>query len=274
MKRYLETIKKHYEKLILSVVLLGLAVAAGYLPVKISNDRAELQQQFEQIRNRPAKPLDPLDTNLLARALAETKEPFEVALAAPPHNTINPVEWHRERPGSPLERSALRPTGASRADVTRVNPLHRSLSWVNTSSDGTNYLLRYEDQSVPPGTRRTTQSYVVVGQKLGPVTLTEARPNPEEATELVVEFAEGGESVTITTDRPFRQVAGYTADLRYDPENLRWRDQRVGASLRFANQEYTINAINLIAPGQFEVVLSAKQTGKKTTLPFNAATQP
>jgi hypothetical protein len=274
MKRYLDIIKKHYEKVILSVVLLGLALAAGYLPIRISNDRAELQQQSDEIRNRPAKPLDALDTNLLAKALAETRERFEVSLAAPPHNTVNPVDWHREKPGMPLERSAKRPTGASRVEVTKVTPLYRSLSWVNTGGGGTNYLLRFEDQSLPPGSRRTQQSYVVVGQKLGPAVLKQARTGAGRAPELVVEFTESKETVTLGTNQPFRQIAGYTADLKYEPENRPWRDQRVGAVLKVANQDYTLSAINLVADGRYEVVLSAKQTGKKTTLPFNAASQP
>jgi len=271
MKRYLDNIKKHYEKIILSVVLLGLACAVGYLPIKIANDRQELRELSEKILNRPVKELPALDTKVLGEALAETKERFEVSLSAPPHNTVNPVDWHLERPGSPLVRSAKNPIGVNRVEVTKITPLHLTLSWESTSEGGASYRLRLDDQSLL--SRRSQSKYLSVGEKLGPVALKEVRAAGDGTPELLVEFTESKETVTLVEGKPFRQVSSHTADLKYDPENQKWRDQRVGAVLRFARQEYTITAINLIAPGQYEVVLSAK-TGKKTTIPFNAVPQP
>jgi len=40
----MELIKNHYEKIILSLVLAALAVAAGYLPIEVSNVRQSLQE--------------------------------------------------------------------------------------------------------------------------------------------------------------------------------------------------------------------------------------
>jgi hypothetical protein len=271
MKRYLDILKKHYEKIILSVVLLGLAGAVGYLPIKIANDRAELRELSEKILNRPVKEMPPLDTTVIDKALAETKERFEVTLSAPPHNTVNPVEWHRERPGAPLQRSSKNPIGASRVEVTKLTPLYITVNWETTGEGGSNYLVRLEDQT--PLRRLNKSDILNPGKKLGPVTLKEARVGANGTPELVFALTDSGETFTVVQGTPYRKIGAYMADLKYDLENLKWRDQRVGATLRFAANEFTISSINAVAPGRCEVVLSAKQTGKKTTLKFNAVPQ-
>lgn len=271
MKRYLDIIKKHYEKIILSVVLLGLAVAVGYLPVKINNDRAELRDLADQIRNRPPKEMAALDTTALDKSLADTKERFEVTLSAPPHNTINPVEWHRERPGAPLQRSSKNPIGASRVEITKITPLYITVSWESTGEGGSNYLIRLEDQT--PLRRLNKSDILNPGRKLGPIVLKESRVGANGVQELVCAFNDSGDTFTVVSGTPYRKIGAYMADLKYDLENLKWRDQREGASIRFANSDFTISSIKAVAAGQYEVVLSAKQTGKKTTLSFNAAPQ-
>ena len=273
MKRYVDILKKHYEKIILSVVLLGLAASVGYLPIKIANDRAELRELSDKIINRTAKEMAPLDRAALDKALADTKERFEITLQAPPHNTVNPVEWHRERPGGPLIRSSRNPIGASRVEVTKISPLYIIVNWEPSSQEsGSNYLVRLEDQT--PVRRLNKSDILSPGKKLGPIMLKEARVGANGAPELVCAFNDTGETFTVVHGVPYKKVGAYTAELKYDLENLKWRDQRVGASLRFANSEFTLSSIKAVAPGQYEVVLSAKQTGKKTTLSYNAAPQP
>ena len=43
LKKYLEPLKKHYEKVLLGVVLLGLLVAVVLLPVILSQERKKLE---------------------------------------------------------------------------------------------------------------------------------------------------------------------------------------------------------------------------------------
>jgi hypothetical protein len=276
MKRYLDILKKHYEKFILSIVLLGLAGAVGYLPFKIATDRQELRDQFELIKNRPVKELPPLDTTVLDKALAETKEPFDINLAAPPHNTVNPVEWHRSGPSGPLKRSSEHPIGVSLVEIGKVTPLNIIVTWVDTREDGTGFTLQLQDQT--PVRKINKSGILEVGKKLGPFTLKEARTNASGAQELVCEFTDTQESFTLQSGIPYSKVAGYMIDFKYepkdDPEKVNQRDQRVGASFRFAGGEQTISAINPVAPGQYEVVFSTKSTGQKTKLKYSAVPQP
>ena len=273
MKRYLDIVKKHYEKFILGVVLLGLAGAVGYLPFKISQDQAELDQISTFIAKQ-VKELPPLETNLLHKALTETRETMDISLTAPPHNTINPVEWRRDRPGGPLFRSTNAASGPTRVEVVKITPLFLTVSWESVGGGGSNYLIRIEDQTVSAGGRRSQSRYLGVGDKFGPVVAKAVRTNADGVQELVLELAENKESVVLVQGKPFRRVGSHTAELRYDPEKQRWPDARVGTALRLDGEEFALTAINVIAPKQYEIVLSSKQTGKKTTIPFNAPSQP
>jgi hypothetical protein len=60
-------------------------------------------------------------------------------------------------------------------------------------------------------------------------------------------------------------VDGYSADLKYDLEKpaKTWQGQRIGATLKFAGDDYIIVAIN-----QDMVILSARSNLKKTTLTY------
>ena len=49
---------------------------------------------------------------------------------------------------------------------------------------------------------------------------------------LVLKLADTGQTIQLSKDKPFRRVDGYTADLKYDPEN----GQLVGATDRQSSQ--------------------------------------
>ena len=63
------------------------------------------------------------------------------------------------------------------------------------------------------------------------VTLLEAKGDPKDPTELVLELPETQEKVTVAPDRPYVRVDGYEADLEYPPDDQEFHDVRVGATL-------------------------------------------
>jgi hypothetical protein len=63
----MDFLKKHYEKILLGVVLLGLVTAAVLLPFMIMSDRENLEVTRMGIINRVPKPLEPLDLTLQSR---------------------------------------------------------------------------------------------------------------------------------------------------------------------------------------------------------------
>jgi len=57
----MEFIKKHYEKVVLGLVILGLAASAALLPFIISGKKERLRKFREDLTNPKVKELDPLD---------------------------------------------------------------------------------------------------------------------------------------------------------------------------------------------------------------------
>jgi len=82
---------------------------------------------------------------------------------------------------------------------------------------------------------------------------------------LVLEVGGLKEEATVSREKPFKTIAGYTADLAYPPQNMTWREKRIGDSLVFDGD--TNNIVEITAN---EVVLSAS-SGKRTTIKYNAA---
>ena len=50
-------IKKHYEKILLGIVLLGMVGGLLFLPLLIERDREQMENASRSIISRPAKPL-------------------------------------------------------------------------------------------------------------------------------------------------------------------------------------------------------------------------
>src|SRR5581483_314480 len=93
----MEFLKKHYEKILLSVVLLGLGGAALWLPGAIDEAKQQLEVQIEQkVQNHP---VTDLDLSQPKAALERLKNPAPVVLSGE-HNLFNPVTWKYRRDGS------------------------------------------------------------------------------------------------------------------------------------------------------------------------------
>src|ERR1051325_8757715 len=114
----MDFVKKHYEKVLLSIVLLGLAGAAAALPWQVSHERDRLEEIRRnltvKVKAKPFRPLDDwLSTNKTALARLET--PLNLALSGS-HNLFNPVQWKKMpdgrlivmRTGSELGPGALK----------------------------------------------------------------------------------------------------------------------------------------------------------------------
>jgi hypothetical protein len=261
----MDFLKKHYEKILLGVILLGLVAAAVMLPLMIMSDRDALEVKRTRIINRPPKPLGPLDLTMQSNMMQRLQSPYNLDFETT-NKLFNPIQWQRTVNGNLIKL----PSGEeSRAvAVTLITPLYLvlTLDSVETSESGPRYIIGVERQAAAtPSQRVRRQHYSSLNEKNETFTIRAVKGPPENPTQLILGLTDTGEEAVLSKDKPFRRVDGYMADLKFDPEGKKWLNQRVGSSLKFGDDEYIIVAIN-----QNEVVLSAKSNQKKTTLTYNS----
>ena len=256
----MDFLKKHYEKLVLGIVLLGLAGAAGYLPFKVDSDKKTLEQLTQSATHPRQKLLSNIDLTISEQALKHAQASASLDFGAP-NKLFNPMPWQQTPdkqliPGSKVGPKAL--------IVTNIQPLwfRLTLKDVQTSDAGPRYIIGIEKQVArtrkeaycsltPSPTKNETFSLVEVKGKADDI----------ESAQVVVNLNDTKENVTITKARPYERVDGYMADFRYEPEKGFWAARRVGAMLPFNGEQYRVVAIN-----QNEAVVSAPNQKKWTVL--------
>jgi hypothetical protein len=259
--------RKHYEKILLSVVLLGLVGALVFLPFWILRDHDILERTRQTMTSPSVEPLLPLNlaeqSNVIQRLQSPNRLDFETT-----NRLFNPVEWQKTRTGALIKIESGKEVGPQAVVITQTTPLYfiLTLDSVETNEFGARYIIGVERQTAAnPWQRVKRQHYASVGDKNEAFTITTVKGPPDNPTQLILRLTNTGESATLSKDKPFRRVDGYTAGLKYAPEGKSWQDQRFNDVLKFAGDDYIIVAIN-----KNEVVLSAGSNQKKTTLTYNS----
>ena len=258
----MDFLKKHYEKVVLGVVLVGLAVAAGFLPFIIASQKAEMS-----VATRPPVKVDSisnLDLRLPEQSFQRAVAPAAIDFG-PPNHLFNPMPWIKT-PGGHLILGEK--VGPNRLVATNITPLYLKLSLetVNVLPTSTNYLIGIENQAaaqVAQRRKRTSLCSMNPPTKNETFTMVEVKGKPEEPTAIVVKLNDWGTNVVILKDTPYMGVAGFIADLSYDLEKKAWYRQRDNGPtpVIFNGEEY-----NIVAIRQDEVVLSAKSNQKRYTI--------
>ena len=259
----MQFLKAHYEKIILSVVLLGLVAAAALMPMKVSQEREQEEQRKSVLLPQAVKPLTPIDLTTNQQAVARASEPKRVVLAGE-HNVFNPVRWQKNPDGS-IYRA--QDAGPGALQITDIRPLHLKVEFdqVTGSPEEPRYRLLVLNE-VQRGNRPTPRD-AGVGDKNNMFTIEKVvgadAVNPEG---LMVLLAGDKEPVKITKQEPHQRIIGHTADIAHPLEKKQWKDQKVRDELTFGGETY-----NIVAITPHEVVLSAKSNKKQTVLEFKAA---
>jgi hypothetical protein len=262
----MDFVRKHYEKILLGVVLLGLVGALVFLPFWILHDRTEAERTREGITSQPVQPLLPLDLTEQSNATQRLQSPYKLNFETT-NKLFNPVEWQKARNNTLIKIESGKEVGPQAVVVMRTSPLYfiLTLDSVETNEFGARYIIGVERQAATSSWQRTKrQHYAAVGEKNEAFTITVVKGPPDNPTQLVLRLTDTGESATLSKDKPFRRVDGYKADLKYSPEEKNWQDQRANDKLKFGGDDYIIVAIS-----ENEVVLSAESNQKKTTLTYN-----
>ena len=267
----MDFVKKHYEKILLSVVLLGLMGVLVFMLYLIPSDRQRLADKRQSIISHAVKPLDPLDLTQETNVSARLQSPYKLDFSTT-NKLFNPLPWQKRLDGTlvPVKIGLI---GQEAVVVTKITPLSLilTLDAIETNEFGARYVISMErEAAVLPAQRGKRQHYASVGEKVGEkneaFTITDVSGSPGNPAQLklILQLTDTGEKVTLSKDKPFRRTDGYSVDLKYDPEGKKWQGQRKDADLRFAGDDNIIVAIN-----QDSVILRARSNDKKTTLTYS-----
>jgi len=264
----MDFLKKHYEKLILGVVLVGLIAAAAFIPFKVASERKELEEKKQTLIPRSVKPLTNLDLTIAQSSLKRVSDPAILNLTAP-HRLFNPRPWQKGLNNVliPYDDSHIGPKAVV---ISKLTPLFLiiTLDNVNVSDTGPRYVIGVQKEAAAQSTQRIKkETYSKLNDKNDTFILRKVEGPADNPSKLTVELNDTGEMAVVTKEQPFKRIDGYMADLKYDPEKQAWNNCRVGRALRINGEDY-----NVVAISSNEVVLSAKSNQKKWPIQFNQAT--
>jgi len=275
----MEILKKHFEKILLGVVLLGLVVGAAFLPLMIASERQSLRDMAQAELKRKPGELPKLDLSKSEQLLARLQTALRLDFSSS-HKVFNPVVWKRKPPPDNTPIKAEKGNiGVEAISVARTSPLHLiiTLDSVTMTDTGARYTIGVEREAAATARQRSKRAYYAAPtiKSDGGFTIVEVKGPADNPSELVLELTDNGERAVVTKEQPFRRVDGYAADLKYDPESRRWSNLRVGAG-GFGTPQITVEGESyiVVAINKNEVVLSAKSNNKKTSLPYSPAERP
>jgi hypothetical protein len=261
----MQFLKKHYEKILLGLVLVGLMAAAAFLPMKVGDERQGLVEKRRGIVERPIKPIEPLDLNKYENAIKLADSEVSLDLSST-NKVFNPVRWQLSAEGRPFPNPVGREL--DQVEIVKITPLYFRINLESASmaDSGPRYVILVEQQASAKANLRRRAYYVSPGEKKDPFTLLpEISGPPLTPVALTLELADTGEKVKISKDKPYQRVDGYMVDMKYPPENKNFINRRVGDRVQISGEEY-----NIVAITENEVVLSARSNGKKYTISENA----
>jgi hypothetical protein len=261
----MEFLKKHYEKIILGVVLAGLVGALVFMPIYIGTDNQNLADLTGAIINPTAKELDPVDLSAQTLQAARVHSPYKLDLDTT-NKVFNPRKWVRTQENFlTLEEGH---TGVEVVVVTNIAPLYLiiQLDAVTTNELGARYVFSVEKQAAPLlADRRKRNVYVAQGDTKANkyFSLLSVKGAAESPEELTIKLVDTGDLIPLTREKAFRRIEGYTAGFRYDPEKRTFKSKRSGDKVAFNGTDFLVDDVK-----ENELILQDQSNQKKTSRPF------
>jgi hypothetical protein len=259
----MQFLKKHYEKIIFSLVLVLLAVAAGLLSIQAKVEAENISVAVQEIATTQPIPVEPLKFDKFEAGIKKMQTPPSLDLSVSNH-VFNPVKWVQTPP--PDEKLVPLRNGdevSSQVEIKRQIPLNLTVAFdgITGTGDSMRYVVAIQDPIARP-TATTPEKFNVAS--------TNERPNRKFSTksikgtgadaELGIELKDETEIISISKGKPYSRVVGYAVELAYklDPAAISPALRRKDNEISFGGEKYKIVAIN-----EKEVVLENISTGKR-----------
>jgi hypothetical protein len=231
----MEFLKRHYEKIILSVVLLGLAAVAAGLPIKVNQEKQKEEERKTSLLTPTIKKYPPVDLTTNEMVLAKVKSPIHFDISGK-HNLFNPVTWIQRPNGELLKVKTGKDVGIGAVEVTAINDLKLIISFDGPIGDPKDLKYQITVTNQTASSPKSQRAFAKGGSNnLG--TLKEVRGPEDNPTEVV--FIPAGENagIVLGKDKPFVRTIGYSADLVDRVSNTRYPGMRKGMSITVFNPE-------------------------------------
>ncbi len=261
-------VKRHWEKALLALALVGLIGAVIYLNEMKSEENAKIDEYEKGVLRPKVKPYPTLDVNMLTSAMRQATNHASLQFS-PPHNLFNPVKWQkRTATGERIKAETGRELGINAVQIAKTTPLATTITLDAPSGSGANMSVTMEGNSTNYYRQRlrafvSTNTTDRVHRTSRLFSLRDFRTTADGNAEADIELTDGTRA-TVTAAKPFNRVEAYKADLFYPPENLSFKDRRAGDTLTVAGEDYIIVAISAN-----EVVVSARSNDRRTTIRNN-----
>ncbi|MEO1863945.1 MAG: hypothetical protein ABGY13_12770 [Verrucomicrobiia bacterium] len=262
----MEQLKQHYEKVILGLAMLALVyVAYGVLTDNSEEAIAEQVQARERPDDKDKKPMPQMVMTDYHATLARL-EKAETLNLSNPHNLFNPVQWRVTRQGTTLKVELGNEIGAGAIELIETRPLYLKIEYRGTTGTAPNTRYRFavtrEAAEIKKKRLRMTTSAQLNDKDTRDLfTMIKIVGDPADPTAFELQLANNAGNVTIEKGKLFQRIDGYTATLKYAPDNKTYANKRVRDKLFFADDGH-----NIVAIGKREVVLSTASTSKRTTI--------
>jgi hypothetical protein len=246
----MEFLKKHYEKIVLCVVLLGLAGAAIWmrmaidkvqdsLPAPSASPAAERRGRGKAAAEGGKASIPVLDLSTNERALALATNPPTITLSGE-NNLFNPVTWKRKSDGTFLK---VIKQGPDALIITNITPLYTVISYDHASGGGSGvYVMGTQTQSDLQHPKRLVTEFAKKNEKVksGLYIIRDVKGDADNPTEIDVELTANGEIVPITKEKPYEREDSCIADLKYEPEQKTFYKVHVNEPLRLDGESYKV----------------------------------
>jgi hypothetical protein len=267
LKRIVQVGRRHYEKLILVLVLLLLAAGVWYLYGASQAEREKTQKMTQGYKTRAGAPIQPVDLSRFDKMMKVTTNPPALNYAGK-HNLFNPVKWQQPRAGAPILKVVSgTEIGANAMRIVSVNPLLLSIAFDRAATSGADadavvtgyHIVVTNDLILRPRNPRVVQ-YVPIGATNTQVfVLTEVKGPSNAPTEFVAQLKDfNNEAITFAPGKPYTRVVGYETELSYPPSGRRYPRLRKDSPLDIEGEPYKV--VDITAN---KVVVSDDSNGKR-----------
>ena len=116
-------LKRHYEKVILTLALVGLIGAVWYLNEMKTEENGKIEKYEKETARRKSSPIPLVDMKELSTAMTHATNAPGLNFS-PPHNLFNPVKWQQRPDRTRIKAETGRELGINAVQIVTNTPLH------------------------------------------------------------------------------------------------------------------------------------------------------